>query len=353
MDAENNRTGSSPVWGLPALFLLSGACGLVYQVLWARMLIVVFGATLPAVSTVLSAFMAGLALGSFCFGRWIDGVRRPLLVFACLEAGVGLFAFLFPHLLATTGWLAEAEWTEHNPSAFAAARFALAFGLLLIPTAAMGATLPVISRSSVRRFRKLGSGVGLLYAANTLGAVAADKKVKKLPPLMQELLVDKLRADLGATFRTEKTVKAFVRDALMSTIGEKPTPLVNAVVNALAVRDPDAPVITAKGKPKPDPTLRDYENVPLPPKRVTHETDTSRRLDTTEYQTAIDNYLQEEVHPYVPNAWHDPTKTKIGYEIPLTRHFYTYTPPRPPPQIDNEIKTLETEIQVLLAEMTA
>ena len=185
MDAENNRTGSRPVWALPALFLLSGACGLVYQVLWARMLIVVFGATLPAVSTVLSAFMAGLALGSFCFGRWIDGVRRPLLVFACLEAGVGLFAFLFPHLLAATGWLAEAEWTEHNPSAFAAARFALAFGLLLIPTAAMGATLPVISRSSVRRFSRLGSGVGLLYAANTLGAVAGVAGVTFF--LMEEL----------------------------------------------------------------------------------------------------------------------------------------------------------------------
>ena len=162
----------------------------------------------------------------------------------------------------------------------------------------------------------------------------------------------KLRADLGTTFRTEKTVKAFVRDALMSTIGERPTPLVNAVVNALAVRDPEAPVITARGKPKLDPTLRDYENLPLPPKRVTHETDTSRRLDTIEYRTAIDNYLQEEVHAFVPDAWHDPTKTKIGYEIPHTRHFYNYTPPRPLHQIDAEIKTLETEIQALLAEVT-
>ena len=187
---------------------------------------------------------------------------------------------------------------------------------------------------------------------DTVGAVAADKKVAKLPPLMHELLVDKLRADLGATFRTEKTVKAFVREALVSVIGEKPTPLVNAVANALAVRDPDAPVITARGKPKPDPTLRDSENMPLPPKRVTHETDTSRRLDTIEYQTAIDDYLEEEVHPYVPDAWHDPKKTKIGYEIPLTRHFYNYTPPRPLHQIDNEIKTLETEIQALLVEVT-
>ena len=185
MDSLENRTGSAPVWGLPAIFLLSGACGLVYQVLWARMLIVVFGATLPAVSTVLSAFMAGLALGSFCFGRRIDRVRRPLFVFAALEAGIGLFAFLFPHLLAATGWLAEAEWTGRHPTAFAAARFALAFALLLVPTAAMGATLPVISRSAVRRFSRLGSGVGLLYAANTLGAVAGVAGVTFY--LMEEL----------------------------------------------------------------------------------------------------------------------------------------------------------------------
>ena len=118
------------------------------------------------------------------------------------------------------------------------------------------------------------------------------------------------------------------------------------------MRDSDAPVLTTKGKPKPDPTLRDYENVPLPPKRATFEADTSRRLDTPEYQTAIDNYLESEVHPYVPNAWHDPIKTKIGYEIPLTRHFYTYTPPRPLEEIDTEIRTLETEIQALLAEVT-
>ncbi|MCY3759869.1 MAG: hypothetical protein OXH50_01345, partial [Gemmatimonadetes bacterium] len=186
MDAPDNRTGSAPAaWGLPALFLLSGACGLVYQVLWARMLIVVFGATLPAVSTVLSAFMAGLALGSFCFGRRIDRVRRPLFVFAALEAGIGLFAFLFPHLLGATGWLAEAGWTGRHPAAFAAVRFALAFGLLLVPTAAMGATLPVISRSAVRRFSRLGSGVGLLYAANTLGAVAGVAGVTFY--LMEEL----------------------------------------------------------------------------------------------------------------------------------------------------------------------
>ena len=176
---------------------------------------------------------------------------------------------------------------------------------------------------------------------DTLAAVAADKKVAKLPPLMQELLLDKLRANNGATYSTEKTVKVIVRDALVSVVGEKPTPLVNAVAAALAVRDPDAPVMTIKSNPKPDPTLRDYENVPLPTRRVIFESDTRRRLDTLEYQVgAIDDYVEAEVHPYVPDAWHDLKKTKMGYEIPLTRHFYTYTPPRPLQQIDNEIKTL-------------
>ena len=188
---------------------------------------------------------------------------------------------------------------------------------------------------------------------DALTAVAADKKIAKLPALMQDLVVEKFRADQGATYHTEKTAKAVVRDALVAVIGEKPAPLVNAVTNALAVRDPEAPTITdAKGNPKPDPTLRDFENVPLPTKRVAHESDTTRRLETLEYRTAIDDYLEAEVHPYVPDAWHDPTKTKIGYEVPLTRHFYTYTPPRPLEEIDAEIKTLETEIQGLLAEVT-
>ncbi len=92
--------------------------------------------------------------------------------------------------------------------------------------------------------------------------------------------------------------------------------------------------------------------MPLPPKRVTFEPDTGRRLDTLEYRTAIEDYLEEEVLPWVPDAWHDPKKTKIGYEIPLTRHFYVYTPPRPLEEIDAEIRILEADTRALLAEIT-
>ena len=106
-----------------------------------------------------------------------------------------------------------------------------------------------------------------------------------------------------------------------------------------------------KGNLEPDPDLRDNENVPLPAKQVTYEADPEARLATIEYRTAIDDYLDTEVHPYVPDAWVDHDKTKIGYEIPLTRHFYTYIPPRPLTEIDAEIKALEAEIRGLLDEV--
>jgi len=67
----------------------------------------------------------------------------------------------------------------------------------------------------------------------------------------------------------------------------------------------------------------------------------------------IDDYLAREVLPHLPDAWVDHTKTKTGYEIPLTRHFYVYTPPRPLAEIDAELRTLEAEIHRLLGEVTA
>ena len=86
------------------------------------------------------------------------------------------------------------------------------------------------------------------------------------------------------------------------------------------------------GSPVPDPDLRDYENVPL--------------------DEDIDAYFAREVTPHVPDAWIDHTKTKVGYEIPFTRHFYVYTPPRPLAEIDAELRDLESQIQKLLGEVT-
>ena len=96
-----------------------------------------------------------------------------------------------------------------------------------------------------------------------------------------------------------------------------------------------------KGKPTPDPKLRDHENVPLPAGFL--DLDEGERGKVL--REAAEEHLETEIHPYVPDAWIDHAKTKIGFEIPFTRHFYVYTPPRPVEEIAAEIKELEGQIQ--------
>jgi spermidine synthase len=156
------------------LFFASGSSGLIYEVVWTRLLTLVFGDTVLAVSTVLAAFMAGLALGGFWGGRRIDLQRRVLPIYAGLEAGIGLTALVLPLLLQAMTpvytWLHQHLHTTFY--LFSLLRFLLAFCVLLVPTTLMGATLPVLSRYAVRTYATLGWSVGTLYALNTAGAVA-------------------------------------------------------------------------------------------------------------------------------------------------------------------------------------
>jgi type I restriction enzyme M protein len=183
-------------------------------------------------------------------------------------------------------------------------------------------------------------------------ALRADKKFAKLTDNDQNSIIADLGHSVG-THETDEALRDLAKTALRRADVDAKKPLVDAIVDAFAIRDPDAdPVTDKKGNVLPDPDLRDNENVPLPTMSVTYEADVDARLETIEYRSAIDDYMTSEVHPYVPDAWVDHDKTKIGYEIPLTRHFYTYTPPRPLDEIDAEIKQLEAEIQDLLAEVT-
>ena len=106
-----------------------------------------------------------------------------------------------------------------------------------------------------------------------------------------------------------------------------------------------------KDRPEPDPDLRDNENVPLPGPVEGYEEDPTDRLASPPYRCAVDAYMAAEVLPFVADASVDHAKTKIGYEISLTRQFYRYVPPRPLADIDAEIKALESEIQRLLEEV--
>ncbi len=111
------------------------------------------------------------------------------------------------------------------------------------------------------------------------------------------------------------------------------TPELKVVLEALSEKDESAEICRdAKGKPEPDPDLRDTENVPL--------------------KESIEEYFKREVLPHVPDAWIDHSKTKVGYEIPLNRHFYRYEPPRSLEAIAADVKVLEREIVSMLAEIT-
>jgi spermidine synthase len=163
---------------MPALlgiFVLSGASGLIYQVVWVRMLSLTFGVTSYAVATVLCGFMAGLALGAFLAGRIADRIARPLLGYALAEGLIAVIGVLSPVLFAGVRAVYVALVHATGIEALLAlslVRFALAFVVLLVPTTMMGATLPLMLRSSLLRVEGMGRNVSLLYAVNTLGAAA-------------------------------------------------------------------------------------------------------------------------------------------------------------------------------------
>ncbi|MEU2181320.1 type I restriction-modification system subunit M [Streptomyces thermolilacinus] len=166
----------------------------------------------------------------------------------------------------------------------------------------------------------------------TLAALAEAKPVAKLE--RSEEFVAAVRTLLGSSWATKSEAFIALKDAVVAAGLTWPSgaPFAKAVRETIGVRDPEGEVQMVKGAAEPDADLRDYENVPL--------------------GEDVEEYLKREVLPHVPDAWIDHTKTKIGYEIPFTRHFYVYKPPRPLAEIDAELKSLEAEIQALLGEVT-
>ena len=155
-------------------FLFSGASGLIYEVVWTRQLTTILGNTVYAVSIVLSAFMAGLSIGSLVAGRYLDARKNPLKIYAVLEIGIGIAGFCLTLVLNQTGPLYV--WIHHllsvNEIVLSLGRNFFAIIALAVPTTLMGATLPVLSRFAVDQESKIGMTVGVLYAVNTFGAAA-------------------------------------------------------------------------------------------------------------------------------------------------------------------------------------
>ena len=163
---------NTPRWALYFLILLSGAAGLIYEVVWARQLTLFIGNTAIANAAVLTAFMLGLALGSLVLGRKADAIAKPLRLYALLEILIGCYG-------ATTPWLfdllqlAYADFAgvvgvtgpySHLP------RFLIAIVAMLIPTFLMGGTLPLLVKHFAHQLSEAQSVTSRVYGINTVGA---------------------------------------------------------------------------------------------------------------------------------------------------------------------------------------
>lgn len=155
-----------------ALFLASGFTGVVFEVVSSKLLGLVMGNSVYSITTVVTSFMAGLALGSFLADRIVRG-RRPLVVYGLLEAGVAAACLAFPFALELVQPLLKYAYAESHESfaVMGLVRFGLSFAILLVPTTLMGATLPVLATGLSKKGESVSSTVGLLYAINSAGAV--------------------------------------------------------------------------------------------------------------------------------------------------------------------------------------
>lgn len=154
------------------LFIGSGASGLIYQVVWSRELVLLFGNTSQAISTIVTAFLFGLGAGAFVGGRLAAGHRNPLRLYGTIEIAVAVLAIGLPSLFPALGTMYANAYTSTSPEELGLIRFGLAFAAVTPATFAMGMTLPALTAFMVRSMEGAAKRLSELYAANTLGAVA-------------------------------------------------------------------------------------------------------------------------------------------------------------------------------------
>ena len=240
MHASTDDTTGRPRRGslafLSALFFLSGATALIYQVLWLRLLGLILGVTVYAASTVWAVFMAGLAVGSLIGGWAADRVRRPLVWFGVAEALIGVTAIATPAGLAALQGAYDGIHGAFGGSlaGLTVMRALVAFLVLLVPSVLMGTTLPLVVRSSVLRAEHLGGRSGVLYATNTAGAIAGS---------LAAGLVLIPRFGIAAAFAIAAGLNALVA-VLAVAAGRRPVPRAEFEAEAAAA-------VSSAGEPTP------------------------------------------------------------------------------------------------------
>jgi spermidine synthase len=222
---DSGQPAGSRGYGLAlgTLFLLSGALGLVYEVVWFRRLHLALGVSIFAVSAVVSAFMLGLALGSGWAARSTRVRRAPLETYAALELGVALYALAFPLLVGGLEALYPAlhRLLEGHFLASSLARFLLAFFLLLPPTVLLGASLPAVAQAILAPAEQLARRTAWLYALNTAGGVAGTLAAGFF--LVERLgLARSLRVGAAGSALVAAAALALARHPLYRRRGETP-----------------------------------------------------------------------------------------------------------------------------------
>ena len=144
-------------------FMLSGMTALIYEVTWIRPLQLIFGSTIYAVSTMLTSLLIGFALGSYLFRNKADEAKSPILLFAKLELGIGLYGLIILQLFK----ILPSIYLSISASGLQFLQFGLSFIVLIIPAILFGGTWPVVNKAYVK---ELGKDVGRLYSINSFGA---------------------------------------------------------------------------------------------------------------------------------------------------------------------------------------
>jgi type I restriction enzyme M protein len=221
-----------------------------------------------------------------------------------------------------------------------------------------------VERPLRMNFEAAAERIARLDAQTAFANLATSKKCKDEAAVAKEIeegrrLQDAIRAMLG---KLQSKGRYMDRDAFEADLDSAATrsgikiaaPIKKAIFAALGERDPTAEICRdGKGRPEPDGELGDTENIPLPkgttlPLPMEFGPDKPNDRLVKAFRGVIDGYMAREVLPHVPDAWVDYDKTKVGYEIPINRHFYVYKPPRPLDEIEADITALEGEIAGLL-----
>jgi type I restriction enzyme M protein len=195
---------------------------------------------------------------------------------------------------------------------------------------------------------------GLAASKKRKDTAAAAKEIAEGRELQVAILEALAALDPERLYPNRDLFEADLKKVLKAAGLKIAVPIKKAILAALSERDPKADICRdAEGNPEPDPELRDSEAVPLPadiplPLPISYDKDADNNQLVELVREYCDAYFEAEVKPHWPEAWIDYSKTKVGYEIPINRHFYVYQPPRPLAEIEAEIKALESEILGML-----